>query len=478
MPICTIYKITNVINGKIYIGQTWRAIQKRFRAHVYCAKTKAKNYVKLENAILKYGPENFTIIAVHTTKIQSEADALEASTIAAMDSTKKGYNIRPGGNTSKLNKATIEKMSAARLGKHLSADHRLAQSLGQARHSVSIETRQKIAKSLRGRPFVGKQGKRVRAAGQGNVRRLPSGRWQFRARRPDDCGIESETFCSEAEADNARLVFLARIASEAAAPKEWLAETLTRHSISWAKLSTESGITISAIDRMSSGQRIISEKSKKVIESAVERILLIRNSPAVIAEEKRKSELIAFAAANRDTFRLSWTRSENPKLMLAFAGRIVSQRILVVALANVGKEVLKTLADGWVRAETTEALSVAKKLLSDTIEKWTQGEAAEVEMVMLEELAFGDRNGLSESAWSEFGHALKYMVSAMRTDFAGDTHGMASAVSLSVEKFVLATCEKLRGDKLLCRSVRRRISTTIRKSVNLTVADLVRVGQN
>lgn len=55
-----IYKITNKINNKSYIGCTINKIEKRFEEHIYrCFKTDINT--KLYNSIRKYGIENFTI---------------------------------------------------------------------------------------------------------------------------------------------------------------------------------------------------------------------------------------------------------------------------------------------------------------------------------------------------------------------------------------------------------------------------------
>ena len=52
-----VYKITNLINGKSYIGQTIN-IERRFKEHCI----KHYNYVSLiNNAIKKYGSSNFKI---------------------------------------------------------------------------------------------------------------------------------------------------------------------------------------------------------------------------------------------------------------------------------------------------------------------------------------------------------------------------------------------------------------------------------
>jgi group I intron endonuclease len=64
-----IYKITNNINGKIYIGCTIRStIEKRFSEHVYRAKT-CKYKSKLYNSFKKYGINNFTIELIEECEI-------------------------------------------------------------------------------------------------------------------------------------------------------------------------------------------------------------------------------------------------------------------------------------------------------------------------------------------------------------------------------------------------------------------------
>ena len=51
-----IYKITNLIDGKFYIGKTVKTLEERFRRHLI-----RKSSPKLTNAIRKYGKQNFII---------------------------------------------------------------------------------------------------------------------------------------------------------------------------------------------------------------------------------------------------------------------------------------------------------------------------------------------------------------------------------------------------------------------------------
>lgn len=52
-----IYKITNNINDKIYVGQTIRSLEKRKSRHLNDARYGSKN--PIHRAIRKYGVENF-----------------------------------------------------------------------------------------------------------------------------------------------------------------------------------------------------------------------------------------------------------------------------------------------------------------------------------------------------------------------------------------------------------------------------------
>jgi group I intron endonuclease len=50
-----IYKITNKVNGKIYVGQTTRSLEERWYGHC----STANQHGILGKALIKYGKENF-----------------------------------------------------------------------------------------------------------------------------------------------------------------------------------------------------------------------------------------------------------------------------------------------------------------------------------------------------------------------------------------------------------------------------------
>ena len=93
-----IYKITNKINNKIYIGKTCRNLSTRWREH--CSKANQKNKFYLHNAIFKYGQENFIIEKIDETDNETTINQLEQYWINFYQSNnrKYGYNLTDGGD--------------------------------------------------------------------------------------------------------------------------------------------------------------------------------------------------------------------------------------------------------------------------------------------------------------------------------------------------------------------------------------------
>lgn len=89
-----LYKITNNINYKIYIGVTSRP-EDRKKVHFYNRSQKARSLIK--NAIDKYGRENFNFEII-CTGLRDYIYNLEVKAIEVYDTiSPNGYNIKPGG---------------------------------------------------------------------------------------------------------------------------------------------------------------------------------------------------------------------------------------------------------------------------------------------------------------------------------------------------------------------------------------------
>ena len=93
-----IYKITNKINGKIYVGQVYnRSIMDRFKRHCTDAKPDCK--MAIDRAIYKYGVDNFTVEQIDKADNLNELNKKEIYWIEKLKSndSKYGYNLTRGG---------------------------------------------------------------------------------------------------------------------------------------------------------------------------------------------------------------------------------------------------------------------------------------------------------------------------------------------------------------------------------------------
>ena len=142
-----IYKITNKLNGKVYIGQS-RDIDARWRQHI-----NAKDNFAIHNAIKKYGEENFKFEVL----LECPADMLnvwERDMIALYDCMSPyGYNLTEGGEGCKCSEETRLKLSNIRKGKHFSEEtkHKISESMkGKKRQPFSAETKKKMSDVRKG----------------------------------------------------------------------------------------------------------------------------------------------------------------------------------------------------------------------------------------------------------------------------------------------------------------------------------------
>jgi group I intron endonuclease len=91
-----LYKITNTINGKSYIGITKYSINERWNTHISNSR---KPKYPLQHAIAKYGPNFFTITLLEENEDRKLISNLEEPTIQQFQThiTQHGYNVAKGG---------------------------------------------------------------------------------------------------------------------------------------------------------------------------------------------------------------------------------------------------------------------------------------------------------------------------------------------------------------------------------------------
>lgn len=122
-----IYKVTNKVNGKCYIGQTIRTLEQRKWQHIDCAKNGVKTH--FYNAIRKYGEDNFIFEVIDEASTLEELNELERYYIKKYDCINNGYNMVDGGDNNVMFLDDVKQ-------KHLESMR-------------SDETRRKISQSLK-----------------------------------------------------------------------------------------------------------------------------------------------------------------------------------------------------------------------------------------------------------------------------------------------------------------------------------------
>jgi len=139
-----IYKITNKINGKMYIGQTTTKFSKRYSGGKWWKYTSSSH---LKYSANKYGVENFLLIEKFDIAFTKEdLDEKEKYWIKFYNATnrKYGYNIKEGGSNGKHNKETIEKLKIvnrkwALLRKGIPRSKKIGKSIAQTKHNLFIK---------------------------------------------------------------------------------------------------------------------------------------------------------------------------------------------------------------------------------------------------------------------------------------------------------------------------------------------------
>lgn len=145
-----IYALKNKINDKVYVGQTWLSLQARWNnGWGY------EGSHKINNAIVKYGKDNFYYEILALCSNQTDSDLCEMFFINYFDCIDNGYNIALGGNSvmfgrkhtdeSKLKMSESHKGNTAHLGKPHSEE---------TKKRLSLLTSKQIKE--KGHPFAGK----------------------------------------------------------------------------------------------------------------------------------------------------------------------------------------------------------------------------------------------------------------------------------------------------------------------------------
>lgn len=149
MDTADIYLITNLINGKQYVGQTVKGYLNRWQGHCHYAnriKSNSKSLQLIDKVIDKYGIENFKIELLERVPIDQK-DKKEQFYIQKYDTYNNGYNLTIGGDfnpmfDSKVKQHHKEIMQSTELKNKISESVKKAYTK-ELRNWFSADTKQK-----------------------------------------------------------------------------------------------------------------------------------------------------------------------------------------------------------------------------------------------------------------------------------------------------------------------------------------------
>lgn len=147
-----VYKITNKITNKAYIGYTKSTLNDRLNTHFKDAKKYKGNSRKFYNSIQKHGTDCWTAEVLYENLTTKQAKELEIKSIAKFNTYNNGYNSTLGGDGNNgiiMSDESNRKRSKALKGIAKDYDRMLGK-------THTKETKQKIAQAHKGmkKPWV------------------------------------------------------------------------------------------------------------------------------------------------------------------------------------------------------------------------------------------------------------------------------------------------------------------------------------
>jgi group I intron endonuclease len=145
-----IYKITNLENDKVYIGQTIQPVTRRWSQHRQYAKSGKK--MVLYDAIRKYGIDKFKFEILFDNLNIDELNKKEIENINKYNSlVPDGYNAGKGGDNYERTIETREKISNIHKGRVITDEWKRKMSESQKGKKHTEESKKKMSESQKGR---------------------------------------------------------------------------------------------------------------------------------------------------------------------------------------------------------------------------------------------------------------------------------------------------------------------------------------
>jgi group I intron endonuclease len=148
-----LYKLTNNVDRKAYVGTSVNPISHRISRHLYAAKTGRKD-MAIACAIRKYGLAKFSVECLGQSDNYDELLKMETAAIKSHNTlSPHGYNLTTGGRGARRKCSDVTKALISKRAKDSFANGRIPWNLGvKVGETMSKETRAKVSAGLRGKP--------------------------------------------------------------------------------------------------------------------------------------------------------------------------------------------------------------------------------------------------------------------------------------------------------------------------------------
>lgn len=145
-----IYRILNLVNGKMYIGQSID-VKARIRSHKSKLNKNIHINTRLNHDWNKYGKENFKFELIEKC-LKVDLNEREIYWIKFYDSCDSGYNLEYGGmGVGRRSFETLQKVSISNTGKTATIKARLRSSKTHKGHKMTELTKQKLLEANKNR---------------------------------------------------------------------------------------------------------------------------------------------------------------------------------------------------------------------------------------------------------------------------------------------------------------------------------------
>ncbi|MFX1297420.1 MAG: GIY-YIG nuclease family protein [Promethearchaeota archaeon] len=162
-PYGYIYKVNNIINGKVYIGKTIKTLEERWSEHLKRADAlkrareanphKKISGTHINNAIIKHGSNAFVINQEDVAYSRAELNEKEQYWVNEYDSInrEKGYNMTEGGEGGKKSPEVVEKMTEINqeIARNPQAQEKMSESISEKWQDQKYQ--ESVSKSVTGK---------------------------------------------------------------------------------------------------------------------------------------------------------------------------------------------------------------------------------------------------------------------------------------------------------------------------------------